>query len=218
MARMEIWLGRAVALVALVATVGCGGGGGADSDAVGDTAVAAEQEAAPQPQENAAAEQSSGDESGPVILAKDDLDRYRKGMQAEIDDVKKKIAAIGAAKNESDSLNALAALTNEADRVQAGADAAGMTLAQFKRMTSAVDNVLGAYSITAMMRQNQAGTDTASLPEAARAQIRQNMAQAEEGLKRLPEQNVKLVVPHAAELDSLRLLPAALAVKAASAM
>jgi hypothetical protein len=44
------------------------------------------------------------------------------------------------------------------------------------------------------------------------------MAQVDEGLEKLPEQNVKLVVPHAAELDSLRLLPAALALKAASGM
>jgi hypothetical protein len=214
MARSEIWVGRAVVLAALLAVVGCGGGGESGADA--DTTVAAEQEAAPQPQESAGTEQASAEESGPVILSEDDLDRYRKGRQAEIDDVKKKIAALDAAQNQTDTLNALGALTNEAERTQAGADAAGMTLAQYDRMTDAVDQVLGAYSMTEMMRKSQAGVDTASLPEDARAQVRQNMAQAEEGLKRLPEQNVKLVVPHAAELDSLRLLPAALALKAAS--
>jgi hypothetical protein len=69
-----------------------------------------------------------------------------------------------------------------------------------------------------MMKKNMAGADTASLPEDARARVRENMAQVDEGLEKLPEQNVKLVVPHAAELDSLRLLPAALALKAASGM
>ncbi|HET7551127.1 MAG TPA: hypothetical protein VFK04_07540 [Gemmatimonadaceae bacterium] len=214
MARREIWIGKAVALAALLAVVGCGGGG--DSAADADTAVATEQEAAPQPQESASAEQTAAEESGPVILTADDLDRYRKGRQAEIADVKKKVAALAAAKNETDTLNALGALTNDAERTQAGADAVGMSLAQYDRLTDAVDQVLGAYSMTEMMRKSQEGVDTASLPEDARAQVRQNMAQAEEGLKRLPEQNVKLVVPHAAELDSLRLLPAALALKAAS--
>jgi hypothetical protein len=205
-----------VALAALVAAVGCGGSGdNADSGADADTAVAAEQEAAPQPQASAT-EQTAAAESGPVILTQDDLDRYRKGRQAEIDDVQKKAAALAASKNETDTLNALGVLTNDAERSQAGADAAGMPLAQYERMTDAVDQVLGAYSISEMMRKSQAGTDTASLSEDARAQVRQNMAQAEEGLKRLPEQNVKLVVPHAAELDSLRLLPPALALKAVS--
>jgi hypothetical protein len=54
------------------------------------------------------------------------------------------------------------------------------------------------------------------MSEDARTRVRDNMAQAQQGLKQLPEENVKLVVPHAAELDSLRLLPAALAVKAAT--
>ena len=216
MARREMWMGRVVALAALVAAVGCGGSGeNGDDGADADTAVAAEQEAAPQPQASAA-EQTSAAESGPVILTEDDLDRYRKGRQAEIDDVKKKAAALAAAKNETDTLTALGALTNDAERTQVGADAAGMPLAQYDRMTDAVDQVLGAYSMTEMMRKSQGGTDTASLPEDAKARVRQNMAQADEGLKRLPEQNVKLIVPHAAELDSLRLLPAALALKAAS--
>ena len=214
MVRREIWIGRGVAIVALLAVVGCGGSG--DSGADADTTVAAEQEAAPEPQQDASAGQASAEDSGPTVLTEADLDRYRKGRKAEIDDVKKKVAALAAAKNQTDTLNALGALTNDAERTQAGADAAGMTLARYERLTDAVDQVLGAYSMTEMMRKNQAGVDTASLPEGARAQVRQNMAQAEEGLKRFPEQNVKLVVPHAAELDSLRLLPAALALKAAS--
>lgn len=214
MVRREIWIGRGVAIVALLAAVACGGKGDSGDDT--DTTVAAEQEAMPEPQQDASAGQTAAEETGPVVLTEDDLDRYRKGRRAEIEDVKKKVAALAAAKNQTDTLNALGALTNEAERTQAGADAAGTTLARYERLTDAVDQVLGAYSMTEMMRKNQAGVDTASLPEDARAQVRQNMAQVEEGLKRLPEQNVKLVVPHAAELDSLRLLPAALALKAAS--
>jgi hypothetical protein len=213
MARREIWMGRTVALVAILAAIGCGGRSEGGSDA--DTAAAVEQEAAPAQQESAA-QPAQAEQSGPVILTEDDVARYRKGRQAEIDDVKKKVAALAAAKDETDSLNALGELTNESERAQAGADAAGMPLAQYHRMTRAVDEVLGAYSISEMMRKSQAGVDTASLAEDARSQVRQNMAQAEEGLKRLPEQNVELVTPHAAELDSLRLLPAALALKAAS--
>lgn len=214
MAGREIWLGRAVALVALVAAAGCGGGDKADNDA--DTAVAVEQEAAPPSQDHAPPAQATAEQSGPMVLTADDLDRYRKGRQAEIADVKKKAAALTAAKNQMDSLNALGVLANDAERTQAGAEAAGMSVPEYQRLTSAVDNVLGAYSISEMMRKSQAGVDTASMPADTRAQVRANMAQADEGLKRLPEENVKLVVPHAAELDSLRLLPAALAVKAAS--
>ncbi len=217
MARRDRWFGRMVALVALAAAAGCGGGSDASSDGGSDTAAAAEQEAAPQEQASAV-QQSASEESGPVILTAKDLDLYRKGRSAEIDDVKKKTAALSAARSETDSLNALGALTNEQERTKAGADAAGMAVANYERMTRAVDDVLGAYSVSEMMKKNMAGADTASLPEDARARVRENMAQADEGLKKLPEQNVKLVVPHAAELDSLRLLPAALALKAASGM
>ena len=214
MAGREIWLGRVVTLVALTAAVACGGGG-ENADGEADTAVAAEQQAAPAAQDNGAAAQAA-EQSGPMVLTAEDLDRYRKGRQAEIDDVKKKAAALTAAKNETDSLDALGVLANDAERTQAGADAAGMPLAQYQRMTSAVDHVLGAYSISEMMRKSQAGVDTASMSEDARTRVRDNMAQAQQGLKQLPEENVKLVVPHAGELDSLRLLPAALAVKAAT--
>jgi hypothetical protein len=217
MARRDRWFGRMVALVALMAAAGCGGGSDASSDGGSDTAAAAEQEAAPQEQASAV-QQAAPEESGPVILTAKDLDLYRKGRKAEIDDVKKKTAALSAAKSETDTLNALGALTNEQERTKAGADAAGMAVTDYERMTRAVDDVLGAYSVSEMMKKNMAGADTASLPEDARARVRENMAQADEGLKKLPEQNVKLVVPHAAELDSLRLLPAALALKAASGM
>ncbi|HEY9479283.1 MAG TPA: hypothetical protein VIP79_04310 [Gemmatimonadaceae bacterium] len=224
MAGRDIWLGRAVAVIALVAAIGCGGGGGSDAESGGDadSAVAAEQDSAPGAERSSAAEQASegqasAEESGPMLLTSDDLDRYRKGRQAEIEDVKKKAAALTAAKNQTDSLDALGALTNEAERTRAGADAAGMTVAQYSRMTSAVDNVLGAYSMSEMMLKGQKDVDTSSLDAEARAQIRSNIAAAQEGLKRLPEANVKLVVPHAAELDSLRLLPAAMALKAAGA-
>jgi len=217
MARREIWLRKTAALVAVLTAVACGGGGDAGSEADADTAATAEQESAP-PQQEGATQQAQAAQSGSMVLTATDLDGYRKGMQAEIADVKKKIAALGAAKSGTDSLEALGALTNEADRVQAGADAAGMPLAQFQQVASAVNNVLGAYSIAQMMRKSQAGVDTASLSEEARARVRENMVQAEAGLKRLPQQNVDLVVPHAAELDSLRLLPAALALKAASGM
>ncbi len=215
MARRDIWAGRGAAIIALVAALGCGGGSDTASDGGSDTAVASEQEAAPAQRESAG-EQSAAAESGPVILTAKDLDLYRKGRQAEIADVKKKVAALSASKTETDSLTALGALTNDADRTQAGAAAAGMPVAQYERMTSAVDDVLGAYSVSEMMKKSMGGTDTASLPEDARARIRENMAQADEGLKRLPEQNVKLIIPQAAQLDSLRLLPAALALKAAS--
>jgi hypothetical protein len=204
-----------VALMALLAVAGCGGGSDSSSDGSSDTAAAAEQEAAPQEQASEV-QQAASEESGPMILSEQDLDRYRKGRNAEIDDVKKKIAALDAARSETDTLNALGALTNDEERTKAGASAAGMSVTDYERMTSAVDEVLGANSVSAMLKKNMAGADTASLPEDARAQVRENMAQADAGLKRLPEQNVKLVVPHAAELDSLRLLPAALALKAAS--
>ena len=75
MAGREIWLGKAVALIALLAAVGCGGGSKGDSDADADTAAAAEQEAAPQPQDNGAAAQTAAEQSGPVVLTADDLDR-----------------------------------------------------------------------------------------------------------------------------------------------
>jgi hypothetical protein len=217
MARRDRWFGRMVAFVALMAAAGCGGGSDASSDGGSDTAAAAEQEAAPQEQASAG-QQAASEESGPMILTEKDIDRYRKGRAAEIDDVKKKTAALSAAKSETDTLSALGALTNEEERTKAGASAAGMAVADYERMTRAVDDVLGAYSVSQMMKQNLAGADTASLPEDARARVRENMAQAESGLKKLPEQNVKLVIPHAAELDSLRLLPAALALKAASGM
>ncbi len=215
MARRDRWLGGAAALVALLAVAGCGGRDAASGDGGSDTAAAAEQEAAPQAQASDV-QQAASEESGPKILSEQDLDLYRKGRRAEIDDIEKKVAALNAARSETDTLNALGALTNDEERTKAGASAAGMSVADYERMTSAVDDVIGAYSLSEMLKKNMAGTDTASLPEDARARVRENMAQADAGLKKLPEQNVKIVVPHAAELDSLRLLPAALALKAAS--
>jgi len=214
MVRRDGWFGT-VALVGLLAVAGCGGGSDASSEGGSNTAAAAEQEAAPQEQ-TSDVQQAAAEESGPKILSEKDLQLYRKGRNAEIDDVNEKVAALDAARSESDTLNAMAALTNDEERTKAGAAAAGMSVADYERLTRAVDDVLGAYSISEMQKKSMAGADTASLPEDARAQVRENLAQAEAGLKKLPEQNVKLVVPHAAELDSLHLLPAALALKAAS--
>ena len=215
MSRREIAFGRTALLIALAVVMGCGGG--ASSDADSDTAAVAEQEAAPPAANGAAAARTAAQESGPIMLTADDLDRYRKGRLAEIEDVKKKAAALSAAKNGTDSLDALAALTDEAQRTAAGASAAGMDVAAYSRLTSAVDHVLGAWETSEMMRKMQGDVDTTGLDAEQRARVRDNIASAQAGLKNLPEANVKLILPRAPELDSLRMLPAALALKAAGA-
>ncbi len=214
MARRRIGLGWVATLATLVVVTACGGGSDAGSGGESDTAAAAAQETA-SPQESAS-EGAQSDQTSALILTDADLDSYRKGMRAEIDDVKKKAAALASATNGTDSLNALGELSNEANRTQAGADAAGMPLDRYQRLTRAVEDVLGAYSVSQMLKKTQSGVDTNSLSADARARVRENLAQAEAGLARLPQENVQLVVPHAAELDSLRLTPPALALKAAS--
>jgi hypothetical protein len=215
MARREIGLRRVAALVAVLAATACGGGGDQGNAAEADSAAASAQEAE-SPQRESAAQDAQAGESAALILTEGDLDSYRKGMRAEIDDVKKKVGALASAANGTDSLDALGELSNEANRTQAGADGAGIPLARYQRLTSAVNEVLGAYSVSQMLTKTQSGVDTSSLSEDARARVRENLEQAEAGLARLPQQNVQLVIPHAAELDSLRLLPPALALKAAS--
>jgi hypothetical protein len=151
-----------------------------------------------------------------MTLTTDDLDRYRRGMEAQVTYVRTKAQELANAKTAMDTLNAGFALSDATALRKAGAAGSELDETHWIALTHAVDAVLGRRMTAGIASQIGAQTDTASLSPEIKARVRENLAsmQGTAAYAGLPPENVKLVLARAHELDSLRLLPSALALKA----
>lgn len=203
---------------ALIALVACGKGreqpaaGAAASSPSVPAAPAAGATTAVQPAAPAA---EGSDPGGMITLTPADIESYRRAMRAELAVVRARAADLRRARSSSDSVNAMFALSDQSAREQAAVKASGLSAGRFAAVTQAVDAVLARWgnqrNVEAMLKD----ADTMSMPPELRERARQGLKNLTQGFGDLPRANVDLVLPHAAELDSLRVLPAAVALKAA---
>jgi hypothetical protein len=184
----------ALAWVLALTLTGCGGG---DSDA-DEAAPPAEAEsdtesggeAAPQPAD--AAPDASGAATAPVTVA--DIERWQKGMAAELEAVRAAGAKMKAARTNEDTLSAMMAVQETATQ-EAGAKAAGMGVERYKFVRSELS------AAVSYLTPHLGGIDTTMLSPAQRDELRQsNEAQLKQMQQRVPAEVVEALRPRAAEL------------------
>ena len=180
---------RVISLIATVAlTAGCSR---AESDATPtDSATVSSDSAAPVPAATAAP-------SAPATAASltaDDIDRWQKGMDAELEAVKKAGEQLKAAKNGTDTLAAMTAASDMSTRA-AGAQAAGVDEERYQLIRSTLSSVVG------QMAPIEQEMNVSGLPATAVADLKKAR---EEGLARataeLSPQLVEALRPRAAAL------------------
>ena len=175
-----------VAATAIVAA--CGKSDQSDNsntDSAASDTAATTQPAAPAP--------SAGNNT-PASLTVDDIDRWQKGMEAELEAVRKAGADLKAAKNETDTLNAVMAANDMSTRA-AGAKAAGVDEERYQLIRSTLSNLTG------QMAPIEQEMDVSSLPASSVAELKKSR---EQGFARdtvgLSPQLVEALKPRAAAL------------------
>jgi hypothetical protein len=202
---------RVLVPAALIALGACGGGDGgdtgeADTAAAGDTAT---QVAATATQAGSADTQPA---TAPLTLTAADIQLYRRGREAEIAHVRTLGDSMAKARTADDSGSIMGSLVDEPGRQRAAATSIGIDEQRYLRLVEAVDEVLRKWQGAQMGGAVMKGVDTTQLSAEQRAQMRSMATANYEGL---PEQNVQLILPQAATLDSLRMMPALLALAVA---
>jgi len=156
-----------------------------DSAAAVDTATSASATPAPSP---------SPANNTPASLTVDDIDRWQKGLDAELEAVKKAGADLKAAKTGNDTLTAMMAANDMSTRA-AGAKAAGVDEERYQLIRTTLSSVVG------QMAPIEQEMDVSSLPASSVAELKKSR---EEGLARdtvgLSPQLVEALKPRAAAL------------------
>jgi hypothetical protein len=176
-------------LLTVLLLAGCGGGAGKDEthdEAVADTAGDA---SAPAPD---AADQSGSSSSAPLSV--EDIERWEKGMAAELAAVQKAGAKLKSAKTGEDTLSALMGV-QEMTTTPVGARAAGLDEARYSVVRSDLS------AATAYLTPHLGGIDTTMLSPAQREEMRQmNAAQLKQLEGRVPAEVVEALKPKAEAL------------------
>jgi hypothetical protein len=185
----------ALACVLALTLSACGGGDTdkEDSSPPADEAAGAEDagsEAAPaSPQ---AADDASATATAPVTVA--DIDRWQKGMAAELEAVRAGGRKMKEARTNEDTLSAMMAVQENATQ-EAGAKAAGLDLERYKFIRSELS------AAASYMTPHLGGIDTTMLSQAQRDELRQsNEAQLKQMEERVPPEVVEALRPRAEEL------------------
>ncbi|MBX6365058.1 MAG: hypothetical protein IRZ00_14410 [Gemmatimonadetes bacterium] len=150
----------------------------------------------------------------PTVLTAADLDAYERGVQAELDALRRAAERLKAATTADDTLNAIGdALPANLQKI--GAQGAGMALERWTSVSRQIEAALQARAGSAMMARMAVpqGVDTASLPPEARARVRENLEQMQaqagqqeaQAYASLPPDLVETFKARAPHLDSLRL-------------
>ena len=141
-------------------------------------------------------------------LRANDLDAYRTGTLAEIARIEAASTELASAQTSRDTATVL--LSIRPDRsVAEGAERAGIDVGRYRRIQSAISDVLGARVMGQMMMAQLWGVDTAGLAAAERAQLRESLREArtmeDDAYRKVPPDVQPLLRSRAGELDSLRL-------------
>jgi hypothetical protein len=147
------------------AAVACSRG---DTDAnAGDSAAQSDTSAATAAAPSTPA--SSATPSTPASLTADDIDRWQKGMTAELEAVHKASEQLKAAKTGNDTLTAMMG-ANEMGTRAAGAQAAGVDEERYQLIRSTLSSVVG------QMAPLEQEMDVSSLPASAVADLKKSRA------------------------------------------
>jgi hypothetical protein len=156
----------------------------ADSSAA-DTATTAAATPAPTP---------SPANNTPASLTADDIDRWQKGMDAEIEAVKKAGADLEAAKTNNDTLTAMMAANDMSTR-DAGAKAAGVDGERYQLIRTTLSSIVG------QMAPIEQEMDVSKLPATAVAELKKSRdAGVAQATAELSPQLVEALKPRAAAL------------------
>jgi hypothetical protein len=173
-------------LLTVVLLAGCGGGGAAKDEAVADAAGDA-----PGPAPDAAG-QSGSPSSAPLSV--EDIERWEKGMAAELAAVQKAGAKLKSAKTGEDTLSALMGV-QEMTTTPLGARAAGVDEERYGVIRSDLS------AATTYLTPHLGGIDTTMLSPAQREEMRQmNAAQLKQLEDRVPAEVVEALKPKAEAL------------------
>ncbi|GLC23531.1 hypothetical protein [Roseisolibacter agri] len=198
---------RALLLVALLSA--CGGGdkpSAEDSSAAADSAASAAA-AAPTPEAPAAA--PANDASAPLTVA--DIDRWQKGMAAELKAVQDAGAQLKAAKTGNDTLTAMMGANETATRA-AGASAAGLDESRYGFIASELS------ALTMVLAPVEADFEAGKMPAAMVQSMQQERdRQAAQVTPKYPPDVVEALKPRAAELRKQQMTLVGWRVKAAGA-
>jgi hypothetical protein len=175
-------------LLTVLLLAGCGGAG---KDETHDQAVADAAGDAPAPAQDAAG-QSGGPSSAPLSV--EDIERWEKGMAAELAAVQEAGAKLESAKTGEDTLSALMGV-QEMTTTPAGARAAGVDEERYKVVRSDLS------AATTYLTPHLGGIDTTMLSPAQREEMRQmNTAQLKQLEGRVPAEVVEALKPRAEAL------------------
>jgi hypothetical protein len=152
-----------------------------------DSAAQADESSSPQP-----AQPAANPTTAPV--SKDDIARWEKGIDGEMQAVKEAGAKLKTARNSEDTLNAMMGV-QEMATTEAGAKAAGVDPERYKFIRSNLSAVVG-YLTPAL-----GGIDTTMLSAAQRDELRKgNEAQLQRMQQEVPADVVEAIKPRATEL------------------
>ncbi len=175
-------------LLAALMLAACGGG---DKDESRDEAVADAAEDAPAPAPDAGG-QSGSDNSAPVSV--EDIERWKKGMAAELAAVQAAGAQLQSAKTSEDTLSAMMGV-QEMTTTPAGARAAGLADERYNVIRSELSVAVG------YLAPHLGGIDTTILSPAQREEMRQmNASQLKQMEGRVPAEVVEALRPNAEAL------------------
>jgi hypothetical protein len=180
-------LSHAALAMAGALLIACGGKEASRADAA-DTAASADSV----PEAPAPAPTSSSQATAP--LAPEDIDRWQRGMAAELEAVHEAAARRKSAKTGEDTLSAMMAM-NDMSTSAAGAKAAGVDEERYKLIRSDLS------AAASYLAPQVGGVDTTMLSPAQREEMRQgNEAQLKQMEDRVPPAVIEALRPRAAEL------------------
>jgi hypothetical protein len=184
---------RSLACAFLLALSACGG---AESDA-GEAAPPADASMEARPEGSDVAPSGAAAEPSSTVTAPvtaDDIDRWQKGMGAELEAVRAAGARMKEAKTNDDTLSAMMAV-QETSTQEVGARATGMELERYKFVSSELS------AAVSYLTPHLGGIDTTMLSPAQRTELREsNEAQLKQMEERVPPQVVEALRPRAPAL------------------
>jgi hypothetical protein len=143
---MEEWMRSSSLLIGIVivaAAAACGKGDGAGAAGSDSTNVSQTMQADTQTANAAVAQQAGTGAAAPLTV--DDIDRWQRGMEAELKAVQDAGVKLRNAKNSQDSLEAMMG-ANDMNTAEAGAKAAGLDVERYKFVRTNLSAAAGALS------------------------------------------------------------------------
>jgi hypothetical protein len=165
-----------------------------DPDSSAETAATQDVQSAEAPEADPQPGAGSAENSITAPLTRDDIARWEKGMNGELQAVQDASAKLKSARSSEDTLNAMMGV-QEMSTTEAGAKAAGLEQERYKFVRSNLSAVI------AYLTPSLGGIDTTMLSAEQRDELRQsNDAQIQRMQQEVPVEVVEALKPRAVEL------------------